>query len=109
MTMKLLVSKHSLAGATAEDLSSIKDQLVNSKVAPPDVEIEVDPNEDSPLPATVTYGFPGNLIEGIGNAVGLSKCEVVGQLTYAACMGASGANPLICAGVAAAAQKACEG
>ena len=109
MAIKLLVNKHALSDVSAEVLSSIKDKLVTAKVVPPDVEIEPDPIGEALSSKTVTYGFPGNILEGIGGAVGISKCSLVGQLAYTACMSASGANAIICAGVGAAAEKACEG
>ncbi|SHM83350.1 hypothetical protein SAMN05216593_103449 [Pseudomonas asturiensis] len=108
MTTKLLVQKDALSNVSEEDLSRIKKQLVEFKVAPPDIEIEPDPND--PFSSnTVVFGFPGNLLESIGDAVGLSKCDLAGQLAYTACMGASGANAIICAGIGAAVKDACEG
>lgn len=109
MAITLPVSAEALKNVSADDLASIKDSLVKFKVAPDDLEIKSDPAVAPPPHDMVTYGFPGNVLEGIGNAVGLSKCDLVSQLAYTACMGAPGGNPIACAAVAAAAKVACEG
>lgn len=109
MAKSIHASKEALDTVSPEVLARIKDRLIEFKLVPADIEIVPDPSIPPPQPGTATSGFPGNVLDAIGNAVGVSKCDLVGQLAYTACMGTAGGNALICSVAGELAKKACEG